>query len=253
MSKDRCPITKELKKELVLLEAIIKNPKINWSTPISHMVVRDPDFAAWGDSSLSQAGGFSHDLKFWWHWEWPNSIQARTLSAYQLKAKIDDKLISINLLEYAVVITNYAITTQIKDSKNPAKKQYQSLLNWTDNMSALAWTKKAAISTPAGKALSKIFCSLCINNNIACTSNYINTKENRCADLISRVPTNNNVHDFSMLIQEFPELKSYQRLHLSSEFRSCLLQALLHAHSPNLDQIPQPIQKNQEGITLSTS
>ena len=98
MSKERCPITKELKKELVLLEATIKDPKINWSTPISHMVVRDPDFAAWGDSSLSQAGDFSHDLKFWWHWEWSDSIQARILSAYQLKAKIDDKLISINLL-----------------------------------------------------------------------------------------------------------------------------------------------------------
>ena len=64
------------------------------------MAVTDPNFVAWGDSSLSQTGGFSHDLKFWWHWEWPDSIQARTLSAYQLKAKIDDKLISINLLEY---------------------------------------------------------------------------------------------------------------------------------------------------------
>ena len=101
------------------------------------MVVRDPDFAAWGDSSLSQADSFSHDLKFWWYWKWPDSIQARTLSAYRLKAKIDDKLISINLLEYAVVITNYAITTQIMDSKNPNNHQYQSLLNCTGNMSAL--------------------------------------------------------------------------------------------------------------------
>ena len=117
--KRKMPYHQRTEKELVLLEAIIQNPKINWSTPISHMVVRDPDFAAWGDSSLSQAGGFSHDLKFWWHWEWPDSIQARTLSAYQLKAKIDDKLISINLLEYAAVITNYAITVQIKGSSIP--------------------------------------------------------------------------------------------------------------------------------------
>ena len=97
---------------------------------------------------------------------------------------INNKLISIDLLEYAVVITNYAITAQIMDSKNPNNHQYQSLLNWTDNMPALAWTKKAANSTFAGKALSKIFCSLCINNSIACTSDYINAKENLCADLI---------------------------------------------------------------------
>ena len=52
--KRKMPNHQKTKKELVLLEAIIQNPKINWSTPISHMVVRNPDFAAWGDSSLSQ-------------------------------------------------------------------------------------------------------------------------------------------------------------------------------------------------------
>ena len=55
---------------------------------------------------------------------------------------------------------------------------------------------------------------------MAYTFDYIDTKENCCADLIYRVPTNINVYDFSTLIQEFPELRSYQRLHLSREFLS---------------------------------
>ena len=97
------------------------------------------------------------------------------------------------------------------------------------------------MSAPAGKALSKILNFLCINTILACMSDYIYEKENRCANFISRVPTNNNVHDFSSLKQEFSELKSYQRLHLSSEFGSCVLKALLHAHSLNLDRNPIPI------------
>ena len=57
-SKEKAFITKELRKELILIESILKNSQIRWATPISHMVARDPDFQSWGDSSLTHAGGF---------------------------------------------------------------------------------------------------------------------------------------------------------------------------------------------------
>ena len=52
-------------------------------------------------------------------------------------------IISINLLEYAVVMINYAIVTKIITDQNICKKfKYQSLLNWSDNKTAISWTKK---------------------------------------------------------------------------------------------------------------
>ena len=171
-SKCKCFITKDLKQELMLLESIIKNPSIQWSTPVSHLVKRSPDFEVWGDSSLKYAGGYSHNMKFWWHIEWPTSIQSKTLDKFVVKAKIDEKIISINLLEYCVIIINYAIASHLL-AKNliNTNQEYPLLLNWTDNMSAMPWTKKVAVSTPAGKELSKIFCYLCMNNDMACISN----------------------------------------------------------------------------------
>lgn len=243
-SKCKCFITTDLKQELMMLESIIKNPSIQWSTPVSHLVKRSPDFEVWGDSSLKHAGGYSHNMKFWWHIEWPTSIQSKTLDKFVVKAKIDEKIISINLLEYCVIIINYAIASHLLE-KNliNTNQEYPLLLNWTDNMSAMAWTKKAAVSTPAGKALSKIFCYLCMNNDMACISDYINTTANECADLISRPLTHNNKLDFSILLQKYPQLKSYKRLQIGKEFLSCLIQALLQGHCPPLGQLPKPLQK----------
>ena len=236
---------------MILIEPILKNPQIRWATPISHMGARDPDFQSWDDSSLTHAGGVSHDLTFWWHLQWPQQIQQKTLKYFSIRVKENDKIISINLLEYAVLITNYAIVSQIvKTISTDLDVQYPILLNWTDNMSALAWTKRAAISTPAGKALTRIFCILCMNNNVSCTADYINTHDNLCADLISRVPEFKNKLDFSLLFQKFPELMSYHRLHLSKDFVSCLMQALLSGLSPALGEVPLPLQSVPEGITL---
>ena len=78
---------------------------------------------------------------------------------------------------------NYAICTSIfHDKKLNTLYNYQALLNWPDNKLAIAWTKQAIISTSGGKALARFFCSLSINNDLQCTSNYINTKDNVIAD-----------------------------------------------------------------------
>ena len=238
-SKARCFISKPLRQELKLLSDILKSTEFKWETPIAHLVPRTPDFIAWGDSSLDAAGGFSTDLKFYWHLLWPEEIKKKTLKYFDIRIKEKEKLISINLLEYAVVIVNYAIVTEIaKQSDLFSKFKYQSLLNWSDNKTAIAWTRKAAISTESGKALSRIFCTLCINNNINCISDYINTKENEIADKISRSDLSFS-QNCQKLLQEHKELQTCKQYRLNPEFVSCLIRALLTGHSPPVGLLPK--------------
>ena len=238
-SSAKCFITKTLRAELKLLADIMQDENFAWETPIAHLIPRTPDFAAWGDSSIEAAGGFSVDLKFYWHIKWPESVTSRTLKYFTIRSKENEKLISINLLEYVVVIINYAIVTHIvKENNLCAHYKYQTLLNWSDNRTAICWTRKAAISTDSGKALSRIFCSLCINNNINCISDYINTKENVIADKISR-SDDLFASDLRKIMQEHIELRQCKRYQLSPAFLSCLIQALLNGRSPPLGHLPE--------------
>ena len=66
-----------------------------------------------------------------------------------------------------VIIITYAICSHLyRTNKLGAKHPYQTVQNWSDNRSAIAWTRQAAISSADGKAPSRLFCSLCINNNL---------------------------------------------------------------------------------------
>ena len=164
--KIKCFITKSHRAELDLLIQIITDNIIKWSSPIAYLIPRTPGFQVWGDSSLDAAGGFSIDLGFYWHYTWPDSIRTKSVRFFKRKAKFDGEIISINLLEYMVIIINYATSSFLFKSHNlGAQYPHQTVLIWSDNRSAIAWTKQAAISSPGGKALSHIFCSLCINND----------------------------------------------------------------------------------------
>ena len=203
------------------------------------MIPRTPDYQAWGDSSLYAAGGYSLDLNFYWYIQWPQSIQSKSIKFFKRKAKFQGEIISINLLEYIVIIINYAISSHLFSSNNLGSTyKYQTLLNWSDNRSAIAWTKKAAISTAGGKALSRIFCSLSINNDLQCVSDYINTSQNIIADDISRIKTNFSEPAFTKLFQDHAALRSCARFHLNPDFLSCLTHAVLSGQSPPLQQLP---------------
>ena len=60
----KCFITKTLRAELILLIQIIEDEIIQWNIPLSQMIPRKPDYQAWGDLSLFEAGGYYIDLKF---------------------------------------------------------------------------------------------------------------------------------------------------------------------------------------------
>ena len=238
-SNVKCFITKTLRAELNLLIQIIEDDSIQWTTPIAHLIKRDPDFQVWGDSSLDAAGGYSVDFGFYWHLKWPESITSKSVKFFKRKAKFNGEIVSINLLEYIVIIINYAICSYLFTTRKlNSVYKHQSLLNWSDNKSAIAWTKQAAISTAGGKALARIFCSLSINNDLQCISDYINTKHNIIADDISRLKSANMAFSFQKLFQDHVELRSCEQFHLNPDFISCLTHAVLLGQSPPLRQLP---------------
>ena len=108
-SNAKCFITKSLRAELDPLVHIITDTTTRWSSPIAHLIPRTPDYQVWGDSSLDAAGGYSTDMGFFWHHSWPDSIRTKSVCFFKRKAKFDDEFFSINLLEYMVIIINYAI------------------------------------------------------------------------------------------------------------------------------------------------
>ena len=167
--------------------------------------------------------GVSVDFGFNWYLQWHEEITSKFLKYFRRKAYFNGEIVSINLLEYVVVIINYAICTSLFYERNlNTVYKYQSLLNWSDNKSTIVWTKQAAISTAGGKALACIFCSLSINNDLQSLSNYINTKENVIADDLSRIKFTSSANTLNTCLQAHAELRSCKRFHLNPDFTLAL-------------------------------
>ena len=222
-------ITKEMKQDLAHLEYLFVHKKTYLKIPIAHWIPRDPDFSGRGDACLEGAGGYSTDLKFWWFIEWPDDIKQKTLKHWNFSVRLDkENFISINLLEYFTVIIMYAAATQaVRDLENFLHK-YPIFKNESDNISAVVWTKKASMSSPAGKAMAKIFSLLCINNNLGLSSAYIKGEDNIIADNISRMKTKKLTKTSTELLQTFPELQTCRRFHPNRELVYSLYYALLN-------------------------
>ena len=229
-------------KELALITHILKHPQLyRWEAPIAHLVPRTPDFLSWGDSSLTAAGGFSTDLKFWWFLEWPAEIQSRNIKVS--KKNRTGEIISINVLEYATAIITYAAAT-VAFAEMKAKKEttltHPVLLNRIDNTSADTWTMKACTSSVQAKALARILSSIMINNPIGLNSEHLAGVLNIIADKLSRdLKTNTESFDFAKLQQEHPELRNCRRFHPSVELLSALSNAVLSNSITPLLEPPQ--------------
>ena len=235
-------INRTMKEELKVLSNILASPeKYHWVSPIAHKVDKDPDFVAYGDACLYGGGGFSTDLKFWWQTEWEGEIQNNTL--LHLADNRSGKLVSINALEYMVIIINYAATTlahslALKDGS--CDKEYPTLLNLADNTAADSWTRKMCTRSKSGKALSLVLAALMINNPVGLNSRYIEGLKNEIADAISRIHKANEMFEISTLMQDFPQLKSCRRFHPSRELLSHLYAAVSQKWADPL-QLPKQL------------
>ena len=192
---------------------------ILWETPIAHLIPRTPSATSFGDSSLEGAGGYSVDLGFWWHIDFPHEVKQRTL-LFKSDNK-DGRLISINVLEFVTVIINYCASLHVIQTTSFTDDPHPVLLNVTDNTSSLSWTTGACKKSRIGRLLARFHCLLLINSPLGINSQWISTKANTIADNISRLKKDShttNSHpsfDYSSLPQRYPDLShcSFFQLH----------------------------------------
>jgi hypothetical protein len=94
------------KEELHIIITALADPDIQKISPIAHLVDKDPNGTAFGDSCLDSWGGWSTDMKFWWMLKWPQEIRDCTLQ--MIRSAKDGDRIAINEMEYATSIVNFA-------------------------------------------------------------------------------------------------------------------------------------------------
>ena len=130
-------INKTLREELHILLTALESPHLSVRTPIRHLVHRDPSAIAWSDSCLYAAGGFSHTIKFWWYIEWPEEVRKHTL--VYIRNNKDGTLISINVLEYAAILINYAASYHYFRQNPDQSDPYPMVLLMADNTLSELW------------------------------------------------------------------------------------------------------------------
>ena len=235
-------INETLRDELEFIyQALDPQSEISFRSPIAHIIPRTPTGSMFGDSSLRGCGGYSSKFSFWWHLEFPEDIQARTLLHRQDNE--DGLLISINCLEYVTVIINYCATLVALSTSNITDDPYPVILSITDNTSAMNWTTHTSKKSQIGRALARFFCGLMINSNLGINSKWIATDENEVADGISRIKksiSNNSTHsfyDYSSLKADFHQLKNCSFFQPSRELLFMIWNILLTKKCPSLDQV----------------
>ena len=222
-------------------EALKRHSGITWESPIAFLIKRTPFATTFGDACLDAGGGYSMKMKFWWHIRFPDQIIRRTLR--YLSNNSDKNLISINVLEFVVVIINYCGALTLITTERFTSDPHPVLLNIVDNTSADSWTTHTCKGSHLGKLLANFLCYLLMDANLGINSSWISTTKNYIADEISRLKklqSTSSEHfsfDYSSLPQKYPQLKNFRFFHPSPELLSMLWQILLHKKLPSLTQV----------------
>ena len=222
----RFRINKTMRDELQLVYQALSSEWMDRWRPIGHLIPRDPTGVAWSDSCLHAAGGYSFDMGFWWYIEWPEAIKKCTLK-FVVTDK-EGKLITINALEFASLIINYAASTLVLvNLRHSRDDPHPVVLLWADNRSAEAWMIKASSTSSGARALGYIQAALMMNNPLGTNVGHVTSEENKVADRISRVKSERDIlTEMNLLSQDFPQLKSCQRFHPNAELISLILETL---------------------------
>lgn len=227
--KSRTFINLDIRAEITFLHQVFQNPvAYNWSSPIGHLIEREPDYEGWQDACLTGAGGFSFNLRFWWILEWPDEIANRTI---RFLPKGDKNLISINMLEYVAIIMGLAASIVAWEALPVHIRPLHPMnLLWTDNTTAAAWTKRiAGLKGPQGKALARVFAHLLMFSDVGVLAAHIKGDLNVIADYLSRLRKQNDFSRFqySSLVKQYPQLKCCRRFQPSQELLSLVYASLL--------------------------
>ena len=241
-------INKTLLQELHLITKALESALISKRAPIGHLIRRDPSATAWSDSCLYAAGGFSTDMRFWWYFEWPPEVRKFTLVYVRNNANGD--LISINVLEYAAILINYAATTLYYETHHEPSDPYPLVLFNADNRASESWMVKSCTSSLIGRALARVQCAMMLNNRVGHYTGHVCTKTNVIADGISRIKReSNSMRGFLSLKQEFLELDGCMRFHPSAELISHILDAISQKKFVDPLAIRKTVQENPGHLT----
>ena len=255
-AKFKFRITSSMRQEIEFFrEQLRPESEILWETPIAHIILRTPSASSFGDSSLEGAGGYSIELGFWWHIDFPHEVKQRTL-LFKTDNK-DGQLISINVLEFVTVIINYCASLHVILTSSFTDDPYPVLLNVTDNTSSLSWTTGACKKSKIGRLLARFFCLMLINSPLGINSQWISTKANIIADDISRLKKDShtiNSHmsfDYSSLTQRYPELSHCSFFQLKPELLSLIWEIVLAEKWPCPEEIRRLRQSALGSLTTS--
>lgn len=242
-----CPnthwINTTLREELHLLTAVLSSREVNMRTPIAHLVRRDPSAMAWSDSSLTASGGYSDSMGYWYYYKWPKEIQSQTL--IYVRNNKDGNLVSINVLEYAALLINYAAAYHYYINNPDPSDPYPSVLFYADNSACESWMEKACNSSLIGRALSRLQCAMMINNDVGFHTGHITTKDNVIADRLSRIENESNIsHEFTSISQDYPVLAGCKRFLPSAELISHISDAILQKKYLDPLTVSKSIQTN---------
>ncbi len=176
-------------------EKLLPKSGICWESLVAHIIPRMPTFITFGDSCLKGARGYSPSLSFWWHLSFSEEVKLCTL--LHKRDNTDGWLISINVIEFVIVIINYYAAFHMVLGTNPTNDSYPVLLNITDNKSTLSWTTCACHKSRIGCLLARFFCLLLMNFPLGINSQWISMLHNAIADDIAKTAASKYTHSHS--------------------------------------------------------
>ena len=237
-----------LQQELHLITTALQSRHLKLGTPIGHLVHRDPSASAWSGSCLFAAGGYSTDMKFWWYIAWPDKIKSHTL--VYVRNNKDRRLVSINVLEYAALLINYAAAYHFYLHNPDPADPYPQVLFYANNTASKSLMVKACNSSLIRRALSRLQCAMMINNKVGIRTDHVTTVANIIADRLLHIEHETHcTRDFLSLVQDFPALAGCKRFHPSAELASHITDAILQKKFINPMEVNQSILKNPGHLT----
>ena len=232
--KRKYTICKSLREELDFLRRLLNDSSVPLRTHLGHIVPRDPDFIAAGDSCTEGGGGWSTSLRFWWHLDYASTFSAKIVQRASKQQGRSRDYISINVLETIVVIINFAAAMFACYVDGVDMSLCPVLLNLCDNTSACSWINKKCRDSLIGRRLGRLFAGMLIGSELGIQCEWLSTHDNEIADDISRIKkATSGSFDYSQLLIKFPCLQTCRKFHPSDALLSMILSVLDNGALPD--------------------
>lgn len=126
--------------------------------PIAQLIQRDFGFEAWGNNTLQATSSYSISLYYFFHIQWPATIQTLNITATQKFRIVKSDMIAINETEFATITLNFNATIiAFHELAVMYLNAWPLLLDWMDSTPTLAWLHLLYDYTCTGTTLMRTF------------------------------------------------------------------------------------------------